>query len=504
MYEKYIMAIDQGTTSSRAIIVNQVGQIIASDQAEFKQYYPQAGWVEHDPQEIWNNVQKVMSGALINGQLYPQQIHAIGITNQRETSLIWDQKTGQPIYNAIVWQSRQTSAISDDLLDKGYGSFIQERTGLIPDAYFSATKIRWILDHVPGAQARAEAGDLLFGTIDTWLLWKLSNGQVHMTDYTNASRTMLLNLKTLDWDDEILHLLNIPKKILPQLKSNSEIYAHAQSYHFHDHQVPIAAMIGDQQAALFGQLAFEKGMVKSTYGTGAFIIMNTGQEIRLSDHQLLSTVAYVLGDQVTYALEGSIFVAGSAIQWLRDGLNLFSKASESEALAMDASDQETPIYMVPAFTGLGAPYWNPDVRGMILGLSRGTNKADLAKATLQAIAYQVKDVVDTMEADAKMEINQVRVDGGAASNHYLLQFQADILGKELVQAQEVETTALGAAYLAGLATNYWQSLDQLKALLGQGQVFQPHMDQIQGQKLYQGWQKAVKAAAYYADLCRED
>lgn len=504
MYEKYIMAIDQGTTSSRAIIVNQVGQIIASDQAEFKQYYPQAGWVEHDPQEIWNNVQKVMSGALINGQLYPQQIHAIGITNQRETSLIWDQKTGQPIYNAIVWQSRQTSAISDDLLDKGYGSFIQERTGLIPDAYFSATKIRWILDHVPGAQARAEAGDLLFGTIDTWLLWKLSNGQVHMTDYTNASRTMLLNLKTLDWDDEILHLLNIPKKILPQLKSNSEIYAHAQSYHFHDHQVPIAAMIGDQQAALFGQLAFEKGMVKSTYGTGAFIIMNTGQEIRLSDHQLLSTVAYVLGDQVTYALEGSIFVAGSAIQWLRDGLNLFSKASESEALAMDASDQETPIYMVPAFTGLGAPYWNPDVRGMILGLSRGTNKADLAKATLQAMAYQVKDVVDTMEADAKMEINQVRVDGGAASNHYLLQFQADILGKELVQAQEVETTALGAAYLAGLATNYWQSLDQLKALLGQGQVFQPHMDQIQGQKLYQGWQKAVKAAAYYADLCRED
>nr|WP_176686281.1 glycerol kinase GlpK [Eremococcus coleocola] len=504
MYEKYIMAIDQGTTSSRAIIVNQVGQIIASDQAEFKQYYPQAGWVEHDPQEIWNNVQKVMSGALINGQLDPQQIHAIGITNQRETSLIWDQKTGQPIYNAIVWQSRQTSAISDDLLDKGYGSFIQERTGLIPDAYFSATKIRWILDHVPGAQARAEAGDLLFGTIDTWLLWKLSNGQVHMTDYTNASRTMLLNLKTLDWDDEILHLLNIPKKILPQLKSNSEIYAHAQSYHFHDHQVPIAAMIGDQQAALFGQLAFEKGMVKSTYGTGAFIIMNTGQEIRLSDHQLLSTVAYVLGDQVTYALEGSIFVAGSAIQWLRDGLNLFSKASESEALAMDASDQETPIYMVPAFTGLGAPYWNPDVRGMILGLSRGTNKADLAKATLQAIAYQVKDVVDTMEADAKMEINQVRVDGGAASNHYLLQFQADILGKELVQAQEVETTALGAAYLAGLATNYWQSLDQLKALLGQGQVFQPHMDQIQGQKLYQGWQKAVKAAAYYADLCRED
>nr|WP_211224434.1 glycerol kinase GlpK [Eremococcus coleocola] len=504
MYEKYIMAIDQGTTSSRAIIVNQVGQIIASDQAEFKQYYPQAGWVEHDPQEIWNNVQKVMSGALINGQLDPQQIHAIGITNQRETSLIWDQKTGQPIYNAIVWQSRQTSAISDDLLDKGYGSFIQERTGLIPDAYFSATKIRWILDHVPGAQARAEAGDLLFGTIDTWLLWKLSNGQVHMTDYTNASRTMLLNLKTLDWDDEILHLLNIPKKILPQLKSNSEIYAHAQSYHFHDHQVPIAAMIGDQQAALFGQLAFEKGMVKSTYGTGAFIIMNTGQEIRLSDHQLLSTVAYVLGDQVTYALEGSIFVAGSAIQWLRDGLNLFSKASESEALAMDASDQETPIYMVPAFTGLGAPYWNPDVRGMILGLSRGTNKADLAKATLQAIAYQVKDVVDTMEADAKMEIKQVRVDGGAASNHYLLQFQADILGKELVQAQEVETTALGAAYLAGLATNYWQSLDQLKALLGQGQVFQPHMDQIQGQKLYQGWQKAVKAAAYYADLCRED
>lgn len=504
MYEKYIMAIDQGTTSSRAIIVNQVGQIIASDQAEFKQYYPQAGWVEHDPQEIWNNVQKVMSGALINGQLDPQQIHAIGITNQRETSLIWDQKTGQPIYNAIVWQSRQTSAISDDLLDKGYGSFIQERTGLIPDAYFSATKIRWILDHVPGAQARAEAGDLLFGTIDTWLLWKLSNGQVHMTDYTNASRTMLLNLKTLDWDDEILHLLNIPKKILPQLKSNSEIYAHAQSYHFHNHQVPIAAMIGDQQAALFGQLAFEKGMVKSTYGTGAFIIMNTGQEIRLSDHQLLSTVAYVLGDQVTYALEGSIFVAGSAIQWLRDGLNLFSKASESEALAMDASDQETPIYMVPAFTGLGAPYWNPDVRGMILGLSRGTNKADLAKATLQAIAYQVKDVVDTMEADAKMEIKQVRVDGGAASNHYLLQFQADILGKELVQAQEVETTALGAAYLAGLATNYWQSLDQLKALLGQGQVFQPHMDQIQGQKLYQGWQKAVKAAAYYADLCRED
>ncbi|HGH8071448.1 TPA: glycerol kinase GlpK [Streptococcus agalactiae] len=495
--EKYIMAIDQGTTSSRAIIFNKKGEKIASSQKEFPQIFPQAGWVEHNANQIWNSVQSVIAGAFIESSIKPGQIEAIGITNQRETTVVWDKKTGLPIYNAIVWQSRQTAPIADQLKQEGHTNTIHEKTGLVIDAYFSATKVRWILDHVPGAQERAEKGELLFGTIDTWLVWKLTDGLVHVTDYSNAARTMLYNIKELKWDDEILELLNIPKAMLPEVKSNSEVYGKTTPFHFYGGEVPISGMAGDQQAALFGQLAFEPGMVKNTYGTGSFIIMNTGEEMQLSQNNLLTTIGYGINGKVHYALEGSIFIAGSAIQWLRDGLRMIETSSESEGLAQ-SSTSDDEVYVVPAFTGLGAPYWDSNARGSVFGLTRGTSKEDFVKATLQSIAYQVRDVIDTMQVDSGIDIQQLRVDGGAAMNNLLMQFQADILGIDIARAKNLETTALGAAFLAGLSVGYWESMDELKELNATGQLFQATMNESRKEKLYKGWRKAVKATQVFA------
>ncbi|WP_269269459.1 glycerol kinase GlpK [Streptococcus agalactiae] len=495
--EKYIMAIDQGTTSSRAIIFNKKGEKIASSQKEFPQIFPQAGWVEHNANQIWNSVQSVIAGAFIESSIKPGQIEAIGITNQRETTVVWDKKTGLPIYNAIVWQSRQTAPIADQLKQEGHTNMIHEKTGLVIDAYFSATKVRWILDHVPGAQERTEKGELLFGTIDTWLVWKLTDGLVHVTDYSNAARTMLYNIKELKWDDEILELLNIPKAMLPEVKSNSEVYGKTTPFHFYGGEVPISGMAGDQQAALFGQLAFEPGMVKNTYGTGSFIIMNTGEEMQLSQNNLLTTIGYGINGKVHYALEGSIFIAGSAIQWLRDGLRMIETSSESEGLAQ-SSTSDDEVYVVPAFTGLGAPYWDSNARGSVFGLTRGTSKEDFVKATLQSIAYQVRDVIDTMQVDSGIDIQQLRVDGGAAMNNLLMQFQADILGIDIARAKNLETTALGAAFLAGLSVGYWESMDELKELNATGQLFQATMNESRKEKLYKGWRKAVKATQVFA------
>lgn len=495
--EKYVMAIDQGTTSSRAIIFNKKGEKIASSQKEFPQIFPQAGWVEHNANQIWNSVQSVIAGAFIESSIKPGQIEAIGITNQRETTVVWDKKTGLPIYNAIVWQSRQTAPIADQLKQEGHTNMIHEKTGLVIDAYFSATKVRWILDHVPGAQERAEKGELLFGTIDTWLVWKLTDGLVHVTDYSNAARTMLYNIKELKWDDEILELLNIPKAMLPEVKSNSEVYGKTTPFHFYGGEVPISGMAGDQQAALFGQLAFEPGMVKNTYGTGSSIIMNTGEEMQLSQNNLLTTIGYGINGKVHYALEGSIFIAGSAIQWLRDGLRMIETSSESEGLAQ-SSTSDDEVYVVPAFTGLGAPYWDSNARGSVFGLTRGTSKEDFVKATLQSIAYQVRDVIDTMQVDSGIDIQQLRVDGGAAMNNLLMQFQADILGIDIARAKNLETTALGAAFLAGLSVGYWESMDELKELNATGQLFQATMNESRKEKLYKGWRKAVKATQVFA------
>lgn len=495
--EKYIMAIDQGTTSSRAIIFNKKGEKIASSQKEFPQIFPQAGWVEHNANQIWNSVQSVIAGAFIESSIKPGQIEAIGITNQRETTVVWDKKTGLPIYNAIVWQSRQTAPIADQLKQEGHTNMIHEKTGLVIDAYFSATKVRWILDHIPGAQERAEKGELLFGTIDTWLVWKLTDGLIHVTDYSNAARTMLYNIKELKWDDEILELLNIPKAMLPEVKSNSEVYGKTTPFHFYGGEVPISGMAGDQQAALFGQLAFEPGMVKNTYGTGSFIIMNTGEEMQLSQNNLLTTIGYGINGKVHYALEGSIFIAGSAIQWLRDGLRMIETSSESEGLAQ-SSTSDDEVYVVPAFTGLGAPYWDSNARGSVFGLTRGTSKEDFVKATLQSIAYQVRDVIDTMQVDSGIDIQQLRVDGGAAMNNLLMQFQADILGIDIARAKNLETTALGAAFLAGLSVGYWESMDELKELNATGQLFQATMNESRKEKLYKGWRKAVKATQVFA------
>lgn len=495
--KKYIMAIDQGTTSSRAIIFNKKAEIIASSQKEFPQIFPKSGWVEHDANAIWNSIQSVIAEVFIESGIKPNQIASIGITNQRETTVIWDKNTGLPIYNAIVWQSRQSADIANKLVSDGYKNMIHKKTGLVVDAYFSATKVRWILDNVPGAQERAEKGELLFGTIDTWLVWKLTGGKVHVTDYTNAARTMLFNIKDLVWDKEILDILNIPEAILPEVKSNSEIYGKTIDYHFYGGEVTISGLAGDQQAALFGQLAFDKGMIKNTYGTGSFIIMNTGENMELSKNNLLTTIGYGINGKVYYALEGSIFIAGSAIQWLRDGLRLIKKSSETEQLAFD-SKNTNEVYLVPAFTGLGAPYWNPNARGTIFGLTRGTTKEDLVKATLQSIAYQVRDIIDTMKIDANTEIPLLKVDGGAANNDYLLDFQANILGVKIARAENLETTALGAAFLAGLSVGYWKNLDEVKNLNSAGKLFVPTMTKEEREKLYKGWKRAVRATEFFA------
>lgn len=501
--EKYILTIDQGTTSSRAVLYNKKGESVGSSQKEFPQYFPNDGWVEHNANEIWNSVQSVIAGAFIDSGVQPSQVAGIGITNQRETTVIWDKETGKPVYNAVVWQSRQTSHIAKQLVNDGHSDLFHKKTGLIIDAYFSATKVRWILDQIDNGQERAENGELLFGTIDTWLVWKLTDGQAHITDYTNAARTMMFNIENLEWDEEILEILNIPKQMLPEVKSNSEVYGNTTSYHFFGSEVPIAGMAGDQQAALFGQMAFEKGEVKNTYGTGAFIIMNAGEELTLSEHNLITTIGYGIDGKVNYALEGSIFVAGSAIQWIRDGLDMIDDSAESEDLANE-SDNNDEVYVVPAFTGLGAPYWNSDARGSVFGLTRGTTRADFVKATLQSLAYQTRDVIDTMYKDTGVDIPFLKVDGGAALNNYLMQFQADILGMEIQRAENLETTALGAAYLAGLAVGFWEDMEELKSLRKVGKKFEPKMNNSKKEKLYHGWKKAVEATEKFAELDEEE
>ncbi|MGX7244066.1 glycerol kinase GlpK [Enterococcus quebecensis] len=494
--KKYIVSIDQGTTSSRAIIFDQRGNEIAKAQKELTQHFPNPGWVEHDANEIWNSVQSVIADVLIESKLKPAQIKAIGITNQRETTVVWDKKTGEPIYHAIVWQSKQTNDIADWLKENGHREFFQKRTGLIIDSYFSATKVKWLLENVSGAKEKAETGQLLFGTIDTWLLWKLTGGKVHKTDYTNASRTMLFNIHSLDWDQEILDILEIPRIMLPKVCSNAEIYGYTEDYHFYGENIPIAAMAGDQQAALFGQAAFEKGMVKNTYGTGAFIVMNTGEKAILSENGLLTTIGYGIDGNVTYALEGSIFVAGSAIQWLRDGLRLIEEADQSEVLANQVTDSGG-VYVVPAFTGLGAPYWDQEARGAIFGITRGTTKEHLIRGTLESIAYQTVDVIKTMEKESKIKIKLLRADGGASKNDLLMQFQADIMNKPVEAAVFSETTALGVAYLAGLAVGFWKDLDEIKAFTHNGKQFESQITEEKRNQLYDGWLRAVHATMAY-------
>ena len=494
--DTYIMSIDQGTTSTRALIFNKQGETVGSAQKEFTQYFPQEGWVEHNATEIWNSAQSVIASVFIRTGIKPQQIAGIGITNQRETTVVWDKATGKPIYNAIVWQSRQSAALANELKARGHEAFFHQRTGLVIDAYFSATKVCWILDHVDGARERAERGELLFGTIDTWLLWKLTDGRTHVTDYSNAARTMLFNIHTLEWDPEILELLNIPAAMLPQVASNSEVYGYTRDFHFFGSEVPIAGMAGDQQAALFGQMAFEPGMVKNTYGTGSFIVMNTGETPVLSKKNLLTTIGYGINGKIYYALEGSVFVAGSSIQWLRDSVKILKDAADSEKMAyQSASDDE--VYVVPAFVGLGAPYWDQEARGAMFGLTRGTTQNDIVKATLQSIGYQVRDVIDSMKEDTGIEIPTLRVDGGATRNDFLMQFQADILDIPVQRAGNLESTALGAAYLAGLGVGYWKDMEEIKTFYASGQIFKADMDEERREKLYTGWKTAVAATQVF-------
>ena len=495
--QQYVMAIDEGTTSTRAIIFDHQGNKVAMSQREFPQYFPQPGWVEHDAMEIWDAVQSVISDVMIKSQIPPYKIASIGITNQRETTVIWDRHTGKPIYHAIVWQSKQTSEIAEQLIKDGYKDMIHQKTGLVIDSYFAATKIKWILDRVPGARQKAANGDLLFGTIDTWLLWNLSGRRVHATDVTNASRTMLFNIHDLKWDQDILKLLDIPEAMLPEVKPSSAIYGYTGDYHFFGVQIPIAGIAGDQQAALFGQAAYDKGSVKNTYGTGAFIVMNTGLEPTLSDNGLLTTIAYGIDGKTYYALEGSIFVAGSAVQWLRDGLQLFKHASESEQMAVGAKTTGG-VYVVPSFTGLGAPYWDQEVRGAMFGLTRGTNRGHIVRATLESIAYQTRDVVDTMVKDTNLPLKALTVNGGASRNNFMMQFQSDILQTPIKRAAMEETTALGAAFLAGLAVDFWHDQDEVKKLSKIGDEFAPQMKAEKAETLYVGWQQAIKAAQFFS------
>lgn len=492
MEKKYVLAIDQGTTSTRAILFNKKREIVHTSQREFTQYFPEPGWVEHDANEIWVTTLAVIAGVLIESDTKPTEIHSIGITNQRETTVVWDKNTGLPVYHALVWQSRQTSDIANQIIADGYEELVKSKTGLRVDAYFSGTKVRWILDNVEGARARAEKGDLLFGTIDTWLIWKLTGNKVHVTDYTNASRTMMFNIHELKWDDELLDILTIPKKMLPEVRSSSEVYGETVEYHMFGQRVPIAGVAGDQQAALFGQNCFEEGMIKNTYGTGCFILMNTGEKAVNSENGLITTIAYGLDGKVNYALEGSVFVAGSAVQWLRDGLKMFTDAGETEEYALRAGNSDG-VYMVPAFVGLGAPHWDTDARGAIFGLTRGTSKDIFIRATLESIAYQSKDVMETMIQDSGIPITEMRVDGGAAKNNFLMQFQSDILNIEIKRPKVSETTALGAAYLAGLATGFWESIEDIKANWLLDKSYEPKMEDAERDVLYHGWEKAVTA-----------
>ncbi|MBA9084549.1 glycerol kinase [Fontibacillus solani] len=491
--ETYILALDQGTTSSRAILFNKQGEAVHSAQREFPQYFPKPGWVEHNPNEIWGSILGVIASCLSESGVKPKQIAGIGITNQRETTIVWEKESGNPVHPAIVWQSRQTSEICEDLKSSGYDGVFRKKTGLLIDPYFSGTKVKWILDHVQGSRERAEKGELLFGTIDTWLIWKLSGGRLHVTDYSNASRTLMYNIHELCWDDELLQLLEVPKVMLPEVRSSSEVYGTTIPYHFFGEEVPIAGVAGDQQAALFGQTCFEPGMVKSTYGTGCFMLMNTGEKPVASQHGLITSIAWGINGKVEYALEGSIFVAGSAIQWLRDGLRMFRDAEDSEAYASRVASTEG-VYVVPAFVGLGSPYWDSEVRGAVFGLTRGTSKEHFIRATIESLAYQTKDILGAMESDSGFEVKKMRVDGGAVSNEFLMKFQSDILNIPVERPVIRETTALGAAFLAGLAVGYWNDRDELCRTWSLEHSFEPAMKTEYRDALYNGWKKAVHAA----------
>ncbi|EJM2420689.1 TPA: glycerol kinase GlpK [Staphylococcus pseudintermedius] len=492
----YILSIDQGTTSSRAILFNEEGEIVGVAQREFKQHFPKSGWVEHDANEIWSSVLSVMASVLTENNVSANEVKGIGITNQRETTVVWDKETGRPIYNAIVWQSRQTQSICDALKQEGYEQTFRDKTGLLLDPYFSGTKVKWILDKVDGAREKAAKGEILFGTIDTWLVWKLSGGRAHVTDYSNASRTLMYNIHELKWDDELLELLDVPKAMLPEVKPSSEVYCETIDYHFFGQNVPIAGIAGDQQAALFGQACFERGDVKNTYGTGGFMLMNTGEEAVKSGNGLLTTIAYGIDGKVNYALEGSIFVSGSAIQWLRDGLRMINSAPQSEDYAIRVDSTEG-VYVVPAFVGLGTPYWDSDARGAIFGLTRGTEKEHFIRATLESLCYQTRDVIEAMGQDSGIEVNSLRVDGGAVKNNFLMQFQSDLLNIEVERPEINETTALGAAYLAGIATGFWKDKSEIQRRWKLEKSFEPEMDQKESNRLYKGWKKAVEATQVF-------
>ena len=492
-----MLALDQGTTSSRAIIFDRAGGILSLAQRDFEQIFPRGGWVEHNPNEIWSSQASVATEAITRAGISAAQIAGIGITNQRETTILWNRKTGKPLYNAIVWQDRRTSAYCNQLKEQGLSELIRAKTGLIIDAYFSATKIKWMLDHVEGARQEAEKGNLCFGTVDSWLIWKLTGGKEHLTDITNASRSMLFNIHTLDWDEELLEIFGIPKSMLPQVRSSSEVYCTTAGDIFAQ-RIPIAGIAGDQQAALFGQLCTRPGMAKTTYGTGCFLVMNTGEKPVQSNNQLLTTIAWQLGGKVTYALEGSVFIAGAGIQWLRDGLELMDHARESEQLALSLPDNEG-VYFVPALTGLGAPYWDQDARGAFFGITRGTGKAHLSRAMLEAIAYQVHDVLKAMEKDSGEATQEMRVDGGASANNFLMQFQADILQGRVTRPQMTETTALGAAYLAGLAVGYWKDEEELKGLWQADTHFAPQLALERVQRYLYFWHKAVGRAGQWIE-----
>lgn len=497
MKNKLILALDQGTTSSRAILFNHNGEIVNVAQKSFEQIFPKPGWVEHCPNEIWSSQISVAAEVVAQSGITGNEIAAIGITNQRETTIVWDRETSEPIYNAIVWQDRRTAKYCDELKEAGHIDMIKKKTGLVLDAYFSATKLKWILDNVEGAREKAEAGKLCFGTVDTWLVWKLTRGKMFITDVSNASRTMLLNIHTLEWDEELLNLFNIPKAILPEVQQSSEIYGNAASTLFST-KIPIAGIAGDQQAALFGQMCTKPGMVKNTYGTGCFLLMNTGEKAVYSDNNLLTTVAWKINGKVTYALEGSVFVGGAAIQWLRDGAKMVKTAPGANHLAETVNDNGG-VYFVPALTGLGAPYWDQYARGVIVGITRGTTDAHIARATLEGIAFQVYDVVKAMEADAQEKSIELRVDGGAAASNLLMQIQADLFGFKIIRPKTLETTALGAAYLAGLAVGYWDSVDEIQSQWIVDKEFYPKEDKAKVEKMLHYWHKAVKCAQHWIE-----
>ncbi len=495
--QRYIMALDQGTTSSRCIIFDKQGNICSMAQKEFTQIYPEPGWVEHDPKEIWSSQLSVAAESMARLGIDAEDLSGIGITNQRETTILWDRYTGEPVYNAIVWQCRRTSDRIDALKAEGFDRVIREKTGLIPDAYFSASKIAWILDHVPGAREKAAKGEILFGTVDTWLIWNLTKGAVHVTDYTNASRTMLFDIHSLCWDEEILAYFGIPEAMLPEVKPSSCIFGETDPLVF-GKPIPIAGAAGDQQAALFGQCCFEQGEVKNTYGTGCFLLMNTGEQAISSKEGLLTTIAASIGGKVEYALEGSVFVAGASVQWLRDSMRMIRTAAQSQEYA-EAVEDTAGMYIVPVFTGMGAPYWNQYARGTVVGLTRGCTKEHFIRATLESIAYQTADVIRAMEQDSGIPLKGLKVDGGASANDFLMQFQADIIGGEVRRPECIETTALGAAYLAGLATGYWKSREEILENWQIGRVFRPNMEEEKREELLKGWKRAVKCALAWAE-----